>query len=271
MPYLMMGATSHLIETPDPASVLQKISHEGINSFFAPPTFWIALLNHPDFKELDLTRLRKGYYGASIMPVPVLKALKEVLPSLNFYNCFGQSEIAPLAAVLRPEEHEARPDAAGKPVLFVEMRVVDDKMQDVKPGEIGEVIYRSPQLCSGYWDKPEETAEAFIGGWFHSGDLARIDEEGYITIVDRKKDVINTGGILVPSREVEDILYSHPAIREVAVVAIPDPKWIEAVTAIVALKENTVVDEAELIQWAKRHLASFKVPKKGTFRRRIAP
>ena len=199
------------------------------------------------------------------MPVPVLKKLKEFLPKLDLYNCFGQSEIAPLATVLRPEEHEARPDSAGKPVLFVEMRVVDDNMEDVAPGEIGEVVYRSPQLCIGYWNKPEETAEAFAGGWFHSGDLARIDKEGYITIVDRKKDVINTGGVLVASREVEDVIYSHPSVREVAVVATPDPKWIEAVTAIVVLKEGAQSSEEELIRWTKERLAPFKVPKKVIF------
>jgi fatty-acyl-CoA synthase len=265
MPYLMLGATNRLLETPDAQEVLRIISEEKIDSFFAAPTFWIALLNHPDFRRLDLTSLKKGYYGASIMPVPVLKKLKEVLPELNFYNCFGQSEIAPLATVLRPEEHEARPDSAGKPVPFVEMRVVNDDMEDVSPGEIGEVVYRSPQLCTGYWDKPEETAEAFAGGWFHSGDLARIDEEGYITIVDRKKDVINTGGVQVASREVEEVIYSHPAVKEVAVVATPDPKWIEAVTAIVVLKEDAQATGEELIHWVKERLAPFKVPKKVYF------
>ena len=143
----------------------------------------------------------------------------------------------------------------------LEMRVVNDDMEDVAPGEVGEVVYRSPQLCVGYWDKPAETAEAFAGGWFHSGDLARIDEEGYITIVDRKKDVINTGGVLVASREVEDALYSHPAVKEVAVIATPDPKWIEAVTAIVVRKEGTRVEAEDIIRWAKERLAPFKVPK----------
>jgi fatty-acyl-CoA synthase len=261
MPYLMLGATNYLLETPKAPEVLQVIAEERIDSFFAPPTFWIALLNHPDFHRLDLTSLTKGYYGASIMPVPVLKKLKEALPKLDLYNCFGQSEIAPLATVLRPEEHEARPDSAGKPVLFVEMCVVNDDMEDVAPGEVGEVVYRSPQLCVGYWDKLAETAEAFAGGWFHSGDLARIDEEGYITIVDRKKDVINTGGVLVASREVEDALYSHPAVKEVAVIATPDPKWIEAVTAIVVRKEGTRVEAEDIIRWAKERLAPFKVPK----------
>jgi fatty-acyl-CoA synthase len=144
-------------------------------------------------------------------------------------------------------------------VLFVELRVVDGEGDDVEPGGTGEVVYRSPQLCEGYWDKPEETLEAFRDGWFHSGDLVRVDEEGYITVVDRIKDVINTGGILVASREVEDALYTHPAVAEVAVIGTPDDRWIEAVTAFVVLKEHT--DAAELVAHAKGRLAGFKVPK----------
>ncbi len=261
MPYLAVGATNLLHEVPDPAAVLREIEERKLTTFFAPPTFWIALLNHPDFARRELGTLRKGYYGASIMPVPVLKQLQARLPTLGFYNCFGQSEIAPLATVLRPEEHAERPDSAGRAILFVELRVVDDALRDVAPGEVGEVVYRSPQLCEGYWQKPEETREAFQGDWFHSGDLARIDAQGYITIVDRKKDVINTGGVVVASREVEDQLYTHPAVKEVAVIATPHPKWIEAVTAVVVLKPGAKATADELIGWAHERLAHFKVPK----------
>jgi fatty-acyl-CoA synthase len=258
MPYLMLGASNRILETPKPEQVLRILNDEGIDSFFAPPTFWISLLNQPGF---HLPHLKKGYYGASIMPVQVLKKLQERCPNLGLYNCFGQSEIAPLATVLPPEEHKTRPDSAGRPVLFVEMRVVDETMEDVSPGEVGEIVYRSPQLCQGYWEKPEETAAAFTGGWFHSGDLARVDEEGYITIVDRKKDVINTGGVLVASREVEEVLYTHPGVKEVAVIAVPDPRWVEAVTAVVVRKEGAVVNAEELITHCRQHLAPFKVPK----------
>ena len=144
-------------------------------------------------------------------------------------------------------------------MLFVETRVVDADLRDVPPGELGEVVYRSPQLCTGYWDKPEETAEAFAGGWFHSGDLVRSDDEGYIFVVDRIKDVINTGGVLVASREVEDALYAHPAVAEVAVVGLPHERWIEAITAVVVLKED--VEPQALIDYAKGRLAPHKVPK----------
>ncbi|MDX6703392.1 MAG: fatty-acyl-CoA synthase, partial [Baekduia sp.] len=259
MPYLMLGATNHVVEKPDPADVLARIERDGITSLFAPPTVWIALAEHPDFGTRDLSSLSKAYYGASIMPVPVLQRLRAALGDVGFYNAFGQSEIGPLATVLRPEEHDARPDSAGRPVLFVEIKVVDDEGADVTTGGQGEVLYRSPQLCTGYWDKPEETEEAFAGGWFHSGDLVRIDEEGFIFVVDRVKDVINTGGVLVASREVEDALYTHPAVAEVAVIGTPHERWIEAITAVVVIREPAT--EEALLAHARERLAAFKLPK----------
>lgn len=259
VPWLAVGATNTLLETPDPTDILRRLAEDRHGAFFAAPTLWVALANHPDFGSRNLSALRKAYYGASIMPGPVLDRLREAMPELGFYNCFGQSEIGPLATILRPEDHAERPDSAGRPVLFVELRVVDAEGNDVAPGESGECVYRSPQLCEGYWDKPEETAEAFHGGWFHSGDLVRIDEEGYIYVVDRIKDVINTGGVLVASREVEDALYTHPAVAEAAVIGVPDEKWIEAITAVVVSKEDLAPEE--LIAHVRERLSAFKVPK----------
>ncbi|MFC3994603.1 fatty acyl-CoA synthetase [Nocardiopsis sediminis] len=261
LPALAAGAVNDIVEAPEPADLLRRIERDGITSFFAAPTVWVALTNHPDFVERDLSGLRRAYYGAAIMPVPVLRRIRRRYPGLGFYNCFGQSEIGPLAAVLRPEEHvEERMDSCGRPVLFVEARLVDEDGADVADGEPGEIVYRSPQLCDGYWDKPEETAEAFRDGWFRSGDVARRDSAGYLTIVDRVKDVINTGGVLVASREVEDALYLHPAVAEVAVISVPDDTWGEAVTAVAVLKGEAT--EEELIEFARGRLAGFKVPKR---------
>ncbi|RYI79599.1 MAG: acyl-CoA synthetase, partial [Acetobacteraceae bacterium] len=226
MPQLLNGAFTLLIDAPQPALVLELIERERITTFFAPPTVWISLLQHPDFARRDLSSLEKVQYGASIMPVPVLQELRARLPRARPFNCYGQTEIAPLATVLRPEEHEARPGSIGRAAMNVETRVVDAEMRDVGPGERGEVVHRSPQLLMGYWNMPEETARAFEGGWFHSGDVATIDAEGYLSIVDRTKDLINTGGVLVASREVEEALFTHPEVAEVAVIAVPDPKWI---------------------------------------------
>jgi fatty-acyl-CoA synthase len=262
LPWLAVGATNTVLEVPDPAEILRRISADGHAAFFAAPTLWVALANHPDFGSRDLAALRKAYYGASIMPGPVLERLGEALPGLGFYNCFGQSEIGPLATVLRPEEHAQRPDSAGRAAFFVDLRVVDEAGDDVAPGELGEVVYRSPQLCLGYWDKPEETEAAFAGGWFHSGDLVRVDEQGYLYVVDRIKDVINTGGVMVASREVEDALYTHPAVGEVAVIGVPDEKWIEAITAVVVSKpDSDAPDAEELLDHVRDRLSAFKVPK----------
>jgi fatty-acyl-CoA synthase len=265
MPQLLVGARTILIEAPAPDVVLRLIEQERITSFFAPPTVWISLLRHPDFATRDLSSLEKVYYGASIMPVPVLHELRERLPRARPYNCYGQTEIAPLATVLRPEEHDARPASCGRPCLNVETRVVDLDMNDVSPGTHGEIVHRSPHLLTGYWDKPAETAEAFAGGWFHSGDVGYFDTEGYLYIVDRIRDVINTGGVLVASREVEEILFTHPAVSEVAVVGLPDDKWIEAVTAFVVLRAGHTADEATLQNLARQHLAPYKLPKKVVF------
>ncbi|MFF7883941.1 acyl-CoA synthetase [Streptomyces sp. NPDC020794] len=263
LPYLAVGAVNVILDAPDAEQILDLVEAGHADSLFAPPTVWIGLSNRPDFATRDLSGLRKAYYGASIMPVPVLERLRERLPKLAFYNCFGQSEIGPLAMVLGPHEHKGRMDSCGRPVLFVEARVVDGSGKDVPDGERGEIVYRSPQLCEGYWDKPEETAEAFRDGWFHSGDLAVCDEEGYFTVVDRVKDVINSGGVLVASRQVEDALYTHDAVAEVAVIGLPDERWIEAVTAVVVAR--TEVTEAELLAHARENLAAFKAPKQVLF------
>ena len=263
MPQLLAGIPTLLIDAPAAATCLELIERERVTAFFAPPTVWITLLQHPDFDRRDLACLRKVYYGASIMPVPVLQELRARLPGCRPYNCYGQTEIAPLATVLRPEEHEARPGSIGRAVLNVETRVVDPEMRDVAPGERGEVVHRSPQLLLGYWDMPEETARAFEGGWFHSGDVATVDAEGYLAIVDRTKDLINTGGVLVASREVEEALFTHPAVAEVAVIAVPDPKWIEAVAAVVVLRADPPPGiEAVLLAHARGLLAPYKLPKR---------
>ncbi|MFJ6725236.1 acyl-CoA synthetase [Streptomyces sp. NPDC091281] len=266
LPYLAVGATNLVLDAPDGTLLLDLIEAGRVDSLFAPPTVWIGLAGRPDFDDRDLSGLRKAYYGASVMPVPVLERLRARLPKLAFYNCFGQSEIGPLATVLAPEDHKRRLDSCGRPVLFVDARVVDEDGADVPDGTPGEIVYRSPQLCEGYWDKPEETAEAFRDGWFRSGDLAVRDAQGFFTIVDRVKDVINSGGVLVASRQVEDVLYRHEAVAEAAVIGLPDPKWIEAVTAVVVPRDGAAgVTEEHLLAHARQELPAFKVPKRIVF------
>jgi fatty-acyl-CoA synthase len=264
-PSVYLGSTSLITATPTPERLLPMIERHRISQFFLPPTVWIGLLRSPLFDQHDLSSLRKGYYGASIMPVAVMRELVERLPQMRLWNFYGQTEIAPLATVLKPEDQLRKPGSAGRAVLNVETRVVDDDLNDVAPGEIGEIVHRSPHLMTGYLNDPERTAAAFAGGWFHSGDLATIDAEGYITVVDRKKDMIKTGGENVASREVEEALYRLPQVSEVAVIGLPHPRWIEAVTAVIVAKPGTPPSEAQVLAHCAQHLAPFKCPKAVVF------
>lgn len=229
-PDIYLGATSIILPSPDPASILATIEKERATKLFCPPTVWIALLRHPDFDTRDLSSLAKGYYGASIMPVEVLKELSRRLPNVRLFNFYGQTEMSPVATVLAPEDQVRKAGSAGRPCVNVETIIVDDDDRPVPPGVEGEIVHRSPHAMLGYWNDPEKTAEAFRNGWFHSGDLGIIDEEGYLYVVDRKKDMIKTGGENVASREVEEAIYAHPAVAEVAVFGVLHPRWVEAVT-----------------------------------------
>ena len=265
MPYLLAGAFQIVLERPEPAVLLALIEQAQINSLFAPPTVLIKMLRDPSFDDFDLGSLSHILYGASIMPAATVAELSERLPRANLFNIYGQTEIGPIATVLFPHEHRERPTSAGRPVFNTETRIVDEAMNDVPVGERGEIVHRSPSLLQGYWNKPEETAEAFAGGWFHSGDMGYMDEQGYIYVVDRIKDVINTGGVLVSSREVEECLYKHAAVAQTAVIGLSHPKWVEAIAAVIMLKEGCDASEEELIAYARTHLAYFKVPKRVVF------
>jgi fatty-acyl-CoA synthase len=265
MPDLYLGATSIILPAPDAATILATIERERVTKLFCPPTVWISLLRHPDFDTRDLSSLRKGYYGASIMPVEVLREILRRLPDVELFNLYGQTEMSPLATFLAPEDQERKAGSAGRAALNVETRVVDDDDVDVPVGEIGEIIHRSPQAMLGYWDDPQKTAAMFRNGWLHSGDLGVIDDEGFITVVDRKKDMIKSGGENVASREVEELIYQHPAVSEVAVFGVPDDKWIEAVAAAVVVRDGQQLGPDELVSFCRERLAGFKVPKRITF------
>jgi fatty-acyl-CoA synthase len=265
MPYLLAGAFQIVLDRPEPAILLELIERARINSLFAPPTVLIKMLRDPAFDDFDLQSLSHILYGASIMPAATVAELSERLPQAGLYNIYGQTEIGPIATVLFPHEHRERPTSAGRPVFNTETRIVDEAMNDVPVGERGEIVHRSPSLLQGYWNKPEETAEVFQGGWFHSGDMGYMDEEGYIYVVDRIKDVINTGGVLVSSREVEECLYKHAAVAQTAVIGLSHPKWVEAIAAVIMVKEGCEVSEEELIAYTREHLAHFKVPKRVVF------
>ena len=264
-PCVYVGATNVITAKPTPDNLLALLEQHGIHSFFAPPTVWIGLLRSAKFDTTDLSKLRKGYYGASIMPVAVLQELAARLPDVRLWNLYGQTEIAPLATMLAPQDQHRKAGSAGRPVLNVETRVVDDQMRDVATGEVGEIVHRSPHLMLGYYRDEERTASAFEGGWFHSGDLGVLDEEGYLSVVDRKKDMIKTGGENVASREVEEAIYRLVGISEVAVIGVPHPRWVEAVVAIVVPTPGHTLDEAQVLRHCSEQMASFKTPKRIIF------
>ncbi|WP_329061181.1 acyl-CoA synthetase [Amycolatopsis sp. NBC_01480] len=256
-----LGATSVILPGPDPAALLAAVERERATKLFAPPTVWISLLRHEAFDTTDLSSLRKGYYGASPMPVEVLRELARRLPDVEFWNFYGQTEMAPLATILRPHEQLPKAGSAGRASLNVETRIVDPQGRPVPPGEVGEIVHRSPHTTLGYYEDEAKTAAAFDGGWFHSGDLGVLDEDGYLSVVDRKKDMIKTGGENVASREVEEVLYQLDGVAEVAVFGVAHPHWIEAVTAaVVPLPGVTLTPEA-VIAHARTRLAGYKCPK----------
>ncbi|WP_367919034.1 acyl-CoA synthetase, partial [Nocardioides ginsengisoli] len=256
-----LGATSIILPAPDPATILRTIAAEGVTKFFAPPTVWIGLLRHPDFAATDLSSLRKGYYGASPMPVEVLKELQHRLPDVRFWNFYGQTEMAPLATILGPDEQMPYAGSAGRAALNVETRIVDDQDRPVPAGEVGEIVHRSPHATLGYYGQDDKTADAFRGGWFHSGDLGYITESGHLYVVDRKKDMIKTGGENVASREVEEAIYTHPDVAEVAVFGVSHPRWIEAVAAVVVPKPGAELTSDAVLAHARSVLAGYKAPK----------
>jgi fatty-acyl-CoA synthase len=255
-----LGATSIILPGPDPAALLATIAREQVTKLFAPPTVWISLLRHPDFDTTDLSSLRKGYYGASPMPVEVLRELQRRLPDVQLWNFYGQTEMSPLATILRPHEQLPRAGSAGRAALNVETMLVDDDGRPVAPGEVGEIVHRSPHAALGYYNDEQKTAEAFRDGWFHSGDLGIMTEDGYLSVVDRKKDMIKTGGENVASREIEETIYELDGVAEVAVFGISHPHWIEAVTAVVVPKPGSSLTPED-VSAHTRKLAGYKRPK----------
>ncbi len=256
-----LGATSVILPAPEPGAILRAIEEHRVTKFFAPPTVWISLLRHPDFDGADLSSLRKGYYGASPMPVEVLREIQERLPDVALWNFYGQTEMAPLATILGPDEQLTHAGSAGRAALNVETRVVDDDDRPVPAGTVGEVVHRSPHATLGYYRDPDKTAAAFRGGWFHSGDLGYLDEGGRLYVVDRKKDMIKTGGENVASREVEEAIYLLDGVAEVAVFGVGHPRWVEAVAAVVVPRPGATLTPEQVLAHARGVLAGFKAPK----------
>jgi acyl-CoA synthetase (AMP-forming)/AMP-acid ligase II len=260
----------------DPAEVLGAVSREGITVCQFVPTMISSLLQLDSNESFDLTKLRLIVYAASPMPVELLKkALKRF--QCQFTQLYGQTETGPLTTLLKPEDHvlegspeqTARLASAGRPVLSYEIRVVDKKGNDLPRGEVGEIAVRSECMTIGYWHLPQETAKTIRGGWLYTGDFGRLDEEGFVYIVDRKNDMIISGAKNIYPREIEEVLYRHPAVLEATVIGVPDEHWGESVKALVVLKEGMESTEEEMIAYCKENLASYKKPRYVEFRKEL--
>jgi fatty-acyl-CoA synthase len=261
-PVFWVGGTNILI-VPDIGQILKNIADYKASMFFAPPTVWIGMMRHPDFDKYDLSSLKKCYYGASIMPVEVLKEMLERLPGSKIYNYYGQTELAPYHTILKAEDAMKKLGSAGMGGLNMETRLEDDQSNAVEEiGVPGEICGKGPHAMIMYFKDPEKTEAAMKGGWFHSGDIGVLDEDRYISVVDRKKDMIKTGGENVSTREVEEAVYLDNRVEEVAVIGVAHPKWVEAVTAVVVPRKGKSITEQEIVDLCKKELAPFKVPKK---------
>lgn len=262
-PCLMAGCTNVLLFQADPVQIMKTVEKYKVTMLFAPPTVWISLLRHQDLASYDLSSIKKGYYGASIMPVEVLKELQERFPNCqDFYNYYGQTELSPYHTVLKPEYQLSKPGSAGQGGLNMETRLEDEEHNPVTtPGVSGEICGRGPHAMLMYFKEPEKTEDTLAHGWFHSGDIGISDAENFIAVVDRKKDMVKTGGENVASREVEEVIYKDKRVSEVAVVGLPHAKWVEGVTALVVPKKGEEIKEDEIIRLCRENLANFKVPK----------
>lgn len=266
--YAYNGATNIVVRDFTPDGVIQLLEDKQVTNALFVPTIINLLINNPDILNADLSRLNFVAYGASTIPPSVLTKAIEVFGA-DFCQLFGMTETSG-CTVLRPEDHdpvnkEHLLSSAGLVAHGFEVRIVDDQDIDVPVGQIGEVICRGPALMDGYLGAPEATAAALRGGWMHTGDMGRFDEEGYLYITDRKKDMIISGGENIYPREVEDVLFGHESVHSAAVIGIPEERWGEQVHAVVVLHPDSPITEMELLVYARENLAGYKVPKSVEF------
>src|SRR3954470_13573574 len=264
LPPLLLGGTNVMMKSGgfDPVETLDLIERERINSIFLVPAMWASVVAVPDIAQRDLSHLHRISWGAAPASTGLLRTMIDTFPQAEVVTAFGQTECSPVTCFLRGEDSVRKIGSVGTPMLNVEVRVVDELMNDVPRGEIGEIVYRSPMVMKEYWNKPEETAKAFRGGWFHSGDLVRQDEEGYFYVVDRKKDMIISGGENIYCAEVENVLAAHPKVGEVALIGVPDNRYGEAPLAVNAPRDPAdPPTPAELSAWSRERLARYKNPR----------
>ena len=259
-PVLYKGGTVVLEDKFDPQLTLELVEREKITSLFLVPAMWQAITQFPKLEQYDVSSLTFNISGGAPCPLTIIEFFQK--RGIPFFEGFGLTETAPIVAVLDGENTVRKNGSVGKPPIHTEVKVVDPYGHEVPTGQVGELVVKGPNIFVEYWNKPEATKEAIRDGWFFTGDLAKLDEEGFLYIVDRMKDMIITGGENVYPIEVEQVLFRHPNIREVAVVGYPDEKWGESVKAVIALKNpNEALDLQEVRAFCEEKLAAFKIPK----------
>jgi fatty-acyl-CoA synthase len=259
---LMIGARTVIMPTGlfDAESTLTVVESEKVTSLFLVPAQWQVLCAHPDATR-KCASLRTIAWGAAPASVSLLEDMARVFPHTEIISVFGQTEMSPVTTSLPGVDAVRKIGSVGKVIPTIVARVVNDEMNDVKPGEVGEIVYRGPTLMAGYWNDPEATAQAFAGGWFHSGDLVRVDDEGFLYVVDRKKDMIISGGENIYCAEVENVLAGHPSVADVAVIGVPHDKWGETPVAVVVAADAAAPPSLDdLVEWSRDRLASYKKP-----------
>ena len=256
---LRVGACLTMLPRFDPGEALETIQRDRVTHFQGVPTMYGALLHHPDRERFDTSSLRSCISGGAALPVDVLHGFEQAFDAIVLEG-YGLSETSPVACSNHPDR-ERKPGSIGTPIREVEMQVVDEDDNPVAQGEVGEIVIRGHNIMKGYWQRPDATEEAMRGGWFHSGDMARVDEEGYFYIVDRKKDLIIRGGYNVYPREVEEVLFEHPKIREAAVVGVPHDEWGEEIGAAIVLHEGEELAPEEISAYVKERIAAYKYPR----------
>lgn len=265
------GGTAVLMSQLEPGEALRLIEQHGVTESLLIPTVIQMLMEHPDFAATDVSSMRTILYGAAPITEALLTRALQSFPGASLVQCYGMTELSPTCAVLHDRflrgngKDKGRYRAAGRAMAGIQIRIVDESDREVPRGEVGEIVVRSETTMLGYWNRPEETAQALRGGWMHTGDGGRMDEDGFIYVVDRVKDMIISGGENVYSTEVENALCSHPAVRQAVVIGIPDPKWGEAVHAIVRLHDEVSATGDELIGHVRALIAGYKIPRSVSF------
>jgi fatty-acyl-CoA synthase len=257
---MLVGGTSILHKKFDPEYILQTFDTEKVTYAFMVPSMWNMLLEVPNFIEYNVNSLRIICTAAASTPLELKKKLMKKFPNVGVFDTFGHTELSASTATLKASDSLLKTGSVGLPYSNVEVRVVDENMIDVQPGEVGEIIYRGPTTMKEYYKNPVATKEALRGGWLHSGDLVMVDQDGYLTVVDRKKDMIISGGENIYPKEIEEVLYTHPDILEVAVVGVPDEKWGETVKAFVVTRNGKSLTEQEVVDFCTERIARYKKP-----------